>query len=270
MPILTGFEAVCALWNWERTWSTKPQNIGRSYGYSEESPILQLTVLRNTDGRLTRHVRSHARLDSGDFRGDTTRLDFVYKGAFYYAYWNPYHSEPEEPGSYGSAKDLLVSIEFDQTVSFSTTPLENDNYLSRLREWQRLPRLNPLETERPIIKVHERDDYPNIRIKTKKPLSLGAPGLFQPVHYAMGEIVGVRIVDYPGKPLSPGSSWEVMARKKGEEPVYSEWAFWTSGDVDCSAIFKEEDVDEVIIPDTQKWREIFNGSPFKVTIDPES
>lgn len=270
MTILTGFEAVCALWNWERTWSTKLQNIGRSYGFSDESPVLRLTVLRNADGQLTHHVRSHAKFDGGNFDRDTTYLAFFYRGAFYHAYWNPYHTEPEQMSAYGSLKDLLISIEFDDAVSFTTKPLASDNYVSQLCEWQHLPQLKPLESTKKISEVHERDDYPNIRIKTKKPLSLGAPGVFQPVHYAMGETVGVRIVDYPGKPLSPGSSWEVIARKEGEDPVYSEWAFWTSGDVDCSVIFKEEDVEEVIIPDTQKWRGIFDGSPFKVTIDPES
>ena len=240
MPILTGLEAVCTLWNWERTWSSKPQNIGKSYEYSEETPILQLTVLRNADGQLTRHTRSHAKFGGGNLSGETTRLSFFYRGAFYHAYWNPYHTEPEETGAYGSPKDLLVSIEFSDTIRFRATPPAKDKRLSELRDWQHLPRLNPLETAQSILEVHERDDYPNIRIKTKKPLSQGAPGLSQPVHYSEGQAVRIRIVDYPGKPLE--GSWKLVAKQKGKEPVYTEWEFCTSGDVGCSAIFKEEDV----------------------------
>lgn len=251
MPTLTGLEAVCALWNWENDWRSDPANRNTSYGFERNRPLLKLTTLRNTKGKPTRHIRTKAQFSGGNFAGSRTSLSFTYRAVFYHAYWNPHHCEPEETSPYGLPKDLLVSVEFNDSVPFETSPPESGNRLSTLREWQSLPSINLLEVAQSIAEVHERDDDPRIRVKTKR----------------SGETFGIQIVDYPGKPFGPGSIGEILAKKDGKPPMHDGWSFWTSGEIDYATIFKGEDVEEVIIPNTQKWRGVFKGSPFKVTID---
>lgn len=269
--ILYGFEAVCAMWNWRKAYCDSVGNWFADYGFESDRPNLKLTTLRNWEGKLERHYRTNALFRNGNFqtgKSVRTSLGFDYKGRNYRAYWSPHHSEPEETSPWGCPQDLLISIEFDSSIPFDLKP-SPDVSLSALKLWAKLPRINPLETEKPINEVLERDDYPNIRIRLKQAIAKSAPDLRSPIRYQAGELVYIQIVDYPGKPFPSGKTQALVAQQQGREPVYTNWDFWTSGDIDIALIFGQDDVQEVIIPNTPKWRDIMRDAPFTVTIDPE-
>ena len=257
MTKLTGFQAVCTLWNWEDDWRNS-HGLGASYEFESARPLLTVTTLRNQNNQLTQHTRTKAQFSGGNFQHASTpdraktSLTFTYRTVAYHAYWSPSHSEPEP--TRGLPKDLLLSIEFNNRIPYTPVPPVAGNRLSLLREWRILPKLDLLDTDRPIAEVLENDDDPRIRIKLK----------------SSSQMRRIQIVDYPGKPFESGSIGEICAHQKGEPPVHKEWAFWTSGDIDLAGIFAGDDVEEVIIPDTPKWSAIFQNSPYKVTIEREN
>lgn len=80
-----------------------------------------------------------------------------------------------------------------------------------------------------------------MQIRLGKDNSQSCPGIHKAVSFDKGEVLHISILNYPGKyhPWLPNNQ-------------YAEWSFWISNDVDLSPIFKESDIDQLIL--TQEER----------------
>lgn len=260
MVTKTGIEAVKTMLLWQ--YSNVP-DVHNAWVYKyEPRPLLVVKALRYSEQpdtvlEITR-TGAQYRGYGVEHNSQNMGLTRIYQGYDYRGHNYGTYCIPLNPGPLHRYGDTLISVSFEaRFLPDYTRDLSGIRHAGLawkvIKYWETLDQLPDPYAGKHVIPIDERDEYSYFHIVLKNDVGVASTDRPLGTHYPAGTKLAVMDIWYPGKQLP--------------HTVYEEWGFWDCFDIDLAYYFHAEDVAEIIVPGTDRWRRFFedNKPPFKVT-----